>query len=372
MPKEQDEKDMSSNPRLKKVLDSENLTLFQGDMRHAGDLNLKPDILMMDPPYSDQVQSGSLKGIRGKKKISSPREFPWGPLSAAQIKATVEVAKNTRRFIVIFCDDVSSNRWRKAMKSAGIVHVRQCLWLKRGASPQFQGDRPAQHHELIEVFHNPHTPIHWNGHGRGNIYVASVIKTETEENYGALRHPSTKPLDLMKDLVSDFSNPGDLIVDLFSGIGKTLSAAEQLGRKCVGIEKNGRYIKRTLKELKQCSLDLEYDDTFAVNFADVEAVEHGHHMLRLAWSGLRSNSFVNAAAKRLETLTGHHCASTEDKYGFCRMVVDFEMPEHVREEAERLLVEWSNISKHILSQDVTYNKTTRNMETFIQPQLELA
>lgn len=368
----QEEKDAAPKPKFKKVLDSKNVTLFQGDMKHASELNLKPDVVIMDPPYSDRVQSKSKKGLRGQRNISSTREFPWPPLSSAQIKKAVEVAKETRRFIVIFCDDTSSILWRKAMSAAGIVHVRQCLWLKRGAAPEFHGDRPAQHHELIEVFHNPTTPIQWNGHGRGNVYVASVIKTETNENHGALRHPATKPISLMKELVSDFSNPGELIVDLFSGIGKTLGAAEQLGRKCIGIEKNPRYIKRTLKELKQCPLEFEYEDTFSVNFADIEPTPHGHHMLRLAWSGLRTTSFVDAAAKRLEKLTGHNCVTAEDKYGFRRMVVDFDMPEDVRQETERILVEWSNISKHILSQDVTYNKTTKSMESFISPQLELA
>ena len=50
-------------------------------------------------------------------------------------------------------------------------------------------------------------------------------------------HPTVKPLDLMKYLLTLLSTPdGGVILDPFAGSGTTLLAAQQLGRRCIGIE----------------------------------------------------------------------------------------------------------------------------------------
>ena len=43
-----------------------------------------------------------------------------------------------------------------------------------------------------------------------------------------------KSLALMRDLVSDYSEPGDLVVDPCCGAGTTLAAAKTLGRRWIG------------------------------------------------------------------------------------------------------------------------------------------
>ena len=50
-------------------------------------------------------------------------------------------------------------------------------------------------------------------------------------------HPTVKPLDLMKYLLTLLSTPdGGMILDPFAGSGTTLLAAQQLGRRCIGVE----------------------------------------------------------------------------------------------------------------------------------------
>jgi site-specific DNA-methyltransferase (adenine-specific) len=64
-------------------------------------------------------------------------------------------------------------------------------------------------------------------------------------------HPSPKPERLMLWLVSELSNPGDLILDPFMGSGTTLVAAKQLGRRAIGIEIEERYCEIAVKRLAQ-------------------------------------------------------------------------------------------------------------------------
>ena len=54
-------------------------------------------------------------------------------------------------------------------------------------------------------------------------------------------HPTPKPLELIGKLVDAHSRPEDLIFDPFLGSGTTLIAAEQLGRRCFGMELSPQY-----------------------------------------------------------------------------------------------------------------------------------
>lgn len=55
------------------------------------------------------------------------------------------------------------------------------------------------------------------------------------------KHPTQKPEELLRKLVLAASNPGDIILDPFTGSGTTLVVAEQLGRKWIGCEINPEY-----------------------------------------------------------------------------------------------------------------------------------
>ncbi|NJL40724.1 MAG: site-specific DNA-methyltransferase [Leptolyngbyaceae cyanobacterium RM2_2_4] len=56
-------------------------------------------------------------------------------------------------------------------------------------------------------------------------------------------HPTQKPEELLRKFVLASSNPGDLVIDPFSGSGTTLVVAEQLNRRWMG-----------------CDLSLQYND----------------------------------------------------------------------------------------------------------------
>lgn len=74
-------------------------------------------------------------------------------------------------------------------------------------------------------------------------------------------HQTRKPLILMKDLVSLFSNRNQTILDPFMGSGTTGVAAVRLGRKFIGIEIEPKYFdiacRRIGEALKQPDLFIE-------------------------------------------------------------------------------------------------------------------
>lgn len=46
------------------------------------------------------------------------------------------------------------------------------------------------------------------------------------------------PAELLEPIVASFSAPGDWVFDPFAGLGSTLFAAQKLGRKAIGFERN--------------------------------------------------------------------------------------------------------------------------------------
>lgn len=64
------------------------------------------------------------------------------------------------------------------------------------------------------------------------VYVTN-INMEDKRLYG---HPTIKPLDIIRNLILNSSEPGDVVLDPFAGSGTTLVAAKELGRDYIGFE----------------------------------------------------------------------------------------------------------------------------------------
>jgi adenine-specific DNA-methyltransferase len=63
------------------------------------------------------------------------------------------------------------------------------------------------------------------------------------------QYPTEKNLDLLKMIVGACSDPGGLVLDCFCGSGTTLLAAQELDRRCIGIDSSPSAIRTTLDRL---------------------------------------------------------------------------------------------------------------------------
>lgn len=64
-------------------------------------------------------------------------------------------------------------------------------------------------------------------------------------------HCTPKPLPLIENIIKHSSNEGDIVLDPFLGSGTTAVACRNLKRQCIGIEKEGTYIKIAKKRLME-------------------------------------------------------------------------------------------------------------------------
>ena len=71
--------------------------------------------------------------------------------------------------------------------------------------------------------------------------VLEIHNSAKQTDTGAVKHDATFPVALPSFFIKAYSDEGDSIFDPFMGSGTTLIAAEQLGRKCYGMEISPAY-----------------------------------------------------------------------------------------------------------------------------------
>jgi site-specific DNA-methyltransferase (adenine-specific) len=80
----------------------------------------------------------------------------------------------------------------------------------------------------------------------GNVWYLPRVRYRMPEYED---HPSQKPEALIERIIKASSNPGDTVLDPFSGTFSTCAVAQRLGRRSIGIESQAEYIKIGLRRL---------------------------------------------------------------------------------------------------------------------------
>lgn len=106
--------------------------------------------------------------------------------------------------------------------------------------------------------------IYWspNGNPRRKIYLDSSngipvqdiwleFRDAHNQNIKITGYPTEKNPELLERLIETSSNPGDLVLDCFSGSGTTLAVAAQLGRRWIGIDNSPEAISTTLRRFSK-------------------------------------------------------------------------------------------------------------------------
>lgn len=115
------------------------------------------------------------------------------------------------------------------IKSSGFEFNRELVWVK--SSPVFVlGSAYSQQHEPIMLLVRKGRPM------RANTPKNASTVFEIEKPVVHEEHPTARPITLWCQLLVNHSKGGALVFDPFLGSGTTLIAAEQLGRKCCGLE----------------------------------------------------------------------------------------------------------------------------------------
>lgn len=140
----------------------------------------------------------------------------------------------------------------------GIEIINEVVWYKRNAFPNLAGRRLTASHETIlwcnkggkkreyyfdyEYSKNgdfSYDGLKTPGKQMRTVWDISNNKDKSELAYG--KHPTQKPIRILKRMIILASREGDVMLTPFSGSGSECVAAKMTGRKYIGIELDNSY-----------------------------------------------------------------------------------------------------------------------------------
>jgi DNA modification methylase len=99
--------------------------------------------------------------------------------------------------------------------------------------------------EYLLYFREKGVPIFGSYDTKRKFYVTPTNKAD-KKLWG---HPTVKPLNIIKNLITNSSLPGGVVLDCFMGSGTTGVAAKELGRSFIGIELDEKYFRTAEKRI---------------------------------------------------------------------------------------------------------------------------
>lgn len=202
------------------------------------------DLLCIDAPYSAKTHAGHNAGKSGVQPSALARGGyvrANGATNAAYSRRAINYAHFTpedvhefvdgwaprcRGWMVSITDDVLFPVWREAMAKHNRQVFQDVVAIVSGMTVRLAGDGPSSWCLHIAVS-RPRTRefSKW-----GTLPGGYSGPAESQLVIGG------KPRWLMSALVNDYSRPGNLVCDAFSGGATTLIAAHQAGRNGIGAE----------------------------------------------------------------------------------------------------------------------------------------
>jgi len=146
--------------------------------------------------------------------------------------------------------DAAGRRWKRSdLTGAGVRHGETGLpW--HGIDVTAKGRhwaRPPRDLDVLDAAGKVHWPVKSGGMPRLKQYPEDLPGVPLQDVWVGLRplhnlaserlgYPTQKPEALLERIITASTNPGDVVLDAFCGCGTTISAAEKLGRRWIGID----------------------------------------------------------------------------------------------------------------------------------------
>lgn len=94
---------------------------------------------------------------------------------------------------------------------------------------------------------------HAQGYGRlsARLRQRTVISCPRKGALGSRRHPTEKPVLLLRQLIESSTVLGETVLDPYSGVGSTAVAAVLAGRRAVAIEVDAGYCQTMVNRIKE-------------------------------------------------------------------------------------------------------------------------
>jgi len=212
------------------------------------------DFILTDPPYNlSQYSTGNMK-FDWRSDINNDLAEWDKNFDPADIKEDfIRMLKPTGN-IFAFCSYNLIGRWHEIFDP--IFDTFQFfVWHKSNPVPKFRKAGFLNSCELIVCMWNKgHIWNFGKQHEMHNFFECSICMGT--ERLQAPKHPTQKPVRLLKHLIKIASNKGDVVLDPFMGVGSTGVAALHTDRRFIGIEIEKEYFDAAKTRIESIQPDM--------------------------------------------------------------------------------------------------------------------
>lgn len=212
------------------------------------------DLVVTDPPYNVSQKTNINYGSLNVVKNFGEWDHGFDPVPV--LKELKRVLKPKGQ-IYIFCATKQIPQYIQILEEEWFFR-NLLVWNKTNPPPRISKTNYVFANEYIVYAINEKgkpTESTFNFNKQNdmhNIFITSSLqsKERLKDKNGKAIHPTQKPLSILKKLIEVSSNPGDIILDPFMGVGSTAVAAKELGRKYIGCEINRKHHVIACERLK--------------------------------------------------------------------------------------------------------------------------
>lgn len=205
--------------------------------------------VITDPPYEDEMHAamGRIQRSDGQEMVE---DLGFAGINADRDEFARLMVDACDGWLLAFTLAEGVRAWRDPIQAAGGKWDTTCVWIKPDSTPRMNGQGPARGFENFVAAWCGDGYRRWNAGGKRGVYTHMV---NPSSRVPAVKggHPTEKPLGLMKEIVGDFTQPGETIMDPFMGSGTTGVACALMGRVFTGIEQHEKWFDLACRRMEQ-------------------------------------------------------------------------------------------------------------------------
>lgn len=247
--------------------------------RNFGNVNI--DLTFLDPPFNQDKDYNEWDDDMPESKY-----WAW----MRDICAKVHSLTSEGGAIYFMQREKNAEYVLQCFRESGWTFQNLIVWKKKTSAVP-SNLRYGKHYQIIafatknerpRVFHrlriNPPLPPDYKFERENGMYVTDVWDDIRELTSGyfasdeALRdkqgnriHKQQSPVQLLLRIILSSTNPGDVVLDPFSGMGTTIVVAHQLGRYAIGIEidkNNVKHIEQRIEDEREADNESRFYEDY--------------------------------------------------------------------------------------------------------------
>lgn len=231
------------------MIKQDGITIFNKDFREV--FKQLPDnyadLIVTDPPYKTTKRGISKNTTTGGLVRSDlgrqGKIFEHNDVKASEYIPELYRVLKEGSHCYIMTNHVNLYEILTVAQDSGFHFIKSLIWDKGN---KIMGQCYMSQFEYILFFRKgKHKKIN----KCGTSDILSIPNKKMKDNDGKNYHDTEKPVELMKILIENSSNEGDLVIDPFVGIGAVPIACKELKRRFGGCEIDEKYFDTTKKRL---------------------------------------------------------------------------------------------------------------------------